>query len=157
MPWPRARARIAGTPGGKQWVQFYDDADAKGRKADVGALWSQLALTPEPRERPLELRVTFVFIRPGGHYGTGRNANIVKPACIHLRPGKGGGVTRDAAGRKHPTGGDLDNLIKLVKDGLTEAAYEDDGSVARVLGEKLYTDQAGVAEAQTVIEIWTIP
>jgi len=155
MPMPRARARIAGKwP--KVWVQFYEPKESLKRQEAFGDLWRRLEVPVEPAGRPLEMRAWFIFLRPGYHYGTGRNAGVVKPQHLHTRPGKGGGVSKDPAGGEHPTGGDVDNLLKLVKDGLSGAAYEDDGDVAIATGEKLYTDQAGVDSPRTVVEIWPL-
>lgn len=168
MVWPRAGENIRpGRPGAgyrgpikgyvwQPWISHYTPKAALTRKALLGDLWRQLEVPMTPRELPLELRVTWAFYRPRYHFGTGRNAATVKPQYLHSRPGKGGGVTKDAAGNEHPTGGDLDNLLKLVKDALSGVAYEDDGAIARAPTEKLYIDQATLDEPETRIELWTL-
>lgn len=157
MPMPRARARIAGKAGGKQWVQFYEPAAALDRQGDFNRGWRRLGVPPEPSEARLLLRALFVFMRPSYHYGTGRNASVLKDRYRHVRPGKGGGVTKDLAGGEHPTGGDLDNLIKLVKDGLTCAAYEDDGAVVELAAEKSYVEQTDYGEPVTAVQLLRLP
>jgi crossover junction endodeoxyribonuclease RusA len=51
---------------------------------------------------PVDVWLTFRFDRPRHHYGTGRNANLLKPAAP-----------------TYPrTGGDLDKLMRAVADAL---------------------------------------
>lgn len=52
---------------------------------------------------PLELSAQFWVKRPKGHYGTGRNAGIIKPRLVGARP----------TGKP-----DFSNLVKLAEDGL---------------------------------------
>lgn len=155
MPAPRPRGRIAG-PKSAPWVQVYMPTAATKRAEAFGLLW-QTSGTPQiPAGQLVELRAVFCFMRPGFHFGTGRNAAVLKPQYRAARPGKGGGVTKAPDGSEHATGGDVDNLLKLVADGLSGEAFEDDGAVARMIGEKLYTDQAGVGEPCTIVEVWTL-
>jgi len=151
---PRTKARIAGPPY-KQWVQMYTPGTAQSHKDEIAAAWRAQHGFRVPAG-PLELRCWFVFPRPAGHYGQGRNAAVVKPSSASKRPGKGRTVqeelpTGDVLERR--TGGDVDNLVKLAMDALNGAAYEDDADVARVIAEKLYVDQAGVAQPQTILEL----
>lgn len=78
---------------------------------------------------PVTLVCEFTFTRPKGHYGTGKNAGIVKdnaPVYMSSMP-------------------DLDKLIRAVQDALSDAGiWKDDAQVVRVQGEKRYAEQAGV-------------
>lgn len=71
---------------------------------------------------PLELDLAFYVTRPKGHYGTGRNARIVKPAA----PG-------------FPTGRpDALKLARGTEDACTGLAWRDDAQVVDLRVRKLY-------------------
>lgn len=148
VPWPRAGARIVGKPP-KQFIQFYVPDEAKQHARAIRDAWRAEGHGRFDAHVPLALFAVFVFDRPAGHYGTGRNAAVVKPACLPLKPRGPGSTGKD--GKRH--GGDLDNLVKMVKDALSETAYVDDADVVQFEAEKLFTDQAGVAGAQTIVEL----
>ncbi len=75
-------------------------------------------------EGALSMDLEFVFIRPKGHYGTGRNA----------------GVLKKSAPEHHIKKPDNDNLQKFVKDCLNGEAYGDDCQVVFVSAKKRYVD-----------------
>ena len=80
-----------------------------------------------PLAGPLEVVVDFYIARPGYHYGTGRNAGVLKP-------------TAPAYVDKKP---DADKLLRSTLDGLKEAGvYRDDAQVAVVTGRKHYANAA---------------
>lgn len=86
---------------------------------------------------PIDLDVCFFLPRPKGHYGTGRNAGIVKPSAPQfpaVRP-------------------DADNYLKFVKDCLNGLVWKDDGQVVKVTAEKRYTNST----PRTVININELP
>lgn len=143
MPQPRARGRIAGKPP-KQWVTFYTPKESTVRRAEF-----QAAYRGDVLEGPLLLRCIVGFTRPAGHFGSGRNAGILKERCRDLRPVGKGGQTADG----HLTSADLDNCVKMVQDALNEVAYADDSQIVRVEAEKVYCDQAGTAEPFTWAEV----
>ena len=93
---------------------------------------------------PVRVDVTAVFARPKGHYGTGRNAERLKPAAPRWP------TTR--------TSFDRDNLDKLVLDALTEAkAIEDDSYVVDGRVRKMYARSVGrYALPGWVIGVWPI-
>lgn len=79
---------------------------------------------------PVTVAVTFRFARPAGHYGTGRNAHLL----------------RDSA-PAYPTGsrssGDIDKLQRACLDALTDAAvWRDDAQVVDVVAHKRWADDA---------------
>lgn len=83
----------------------------------VGRRW-------EPITGPVEVTVTFRFARPAGHYGTGRNADTVRPSAP-----------------AHPTGGkgDIEKLVRAVHDALTAAGvWRDDAQVVRLNAAKVW-------------------
>lgn len=84
--------------------------------------WAKLELDVLPKGAAVRLFCLFVVKRPKGHYGTGRNAELLKDWAP-----------------KHPTGRpDLSNLVKLVEDALTGAAWHDDDQVVSIDAAKRY-------------------
>jgi Holliday junction resolvase RusA-like endonuclease len=74
---------------------------------------------------PVEVGINFYFERPNSHYGTGRNAHLLK----------------DSAPRRPITikSGDIDKLIRACLDSLTDAGiWKDDAQVADVSASKWY-------------------
>jgi crossover junction endodeoxyribonuclease RusA len=79
-----------------------------------------------PLAGPVEVEIQFYLPRPQGHYGTGRNA----------------GLLRDGAPRRPSGIPDLDKLVRAVFDGLTAGgAWKDDGQVADLDAAKYYADE----------------
>jgi Holliday junction resolvase RusA-like endonuclease len=75
---------------------------------------------------PVELRAVFVFQRPKGHFGTGRNAGTLKPSSPLYVP-------------KRP---DLDKLLRAVGDALTGIVFRDDSQIVICRAEKHYGQPA---------------
>ena len=71
---------------------------------------------------PLTLTVYFYLPRPKAHYGTGRNAGILK----------------DSAPVEHLTMPDLDKLVRAVGDALTRLAWRDDSQIVAWHAYKQY-------------------
>ena len=89
-----------------------------------------------PLAGPVAVRCEFRFVRPKSHFGTGRNA----------------GVLKDWAPRYMTSAPDADKLARLVNDALTIAGVvEDDALVAVFRGEKVYAPAAG-----TFIEVFDL-
>ena len=81
----------------------------------------------------------FYLKRPGGHYGSGRNAAVLRPSAPPYPTGK-----KD----------DIDKLARGVLDGLTDAGvWHDDGQVAALT---VLRDWADNGEAPGC-EIWISP
>lgn len=93
----------------------------------VAAAAHQVYRGPVLRE-PLRVEVAFLFDRPAGHFGSGRNADRLKPSA----PSYPGGV------------GDLDKLCRALLDALTGVLWADDRFVAELVALKLYGPTAGV-------------
>ncbi len=98
----------------KPWRQ-----DVKSAVEDLGV--------DAPLAGPLEVSIEFYLVRPGYHFGTGRNAGVLKagaPAYVDKKP-------------------DVDKLLRSTLDGLKEAGvYRDDAQVAIATGVKRYADAA---------------
>ena len=88
----------------------------------VAAAASTAMAGRRPLEGPLELRVTFVFRRPVGHFGTGRNAGRLKASAPLYVP-------------KRP---DADKLLRAIGDAITAIVCRDDAQLVIVHAEKHY-------------------
>ena len=98
--------------------------DAKGSrpwKQEVAAT----ALQYRPSELlagPVELQLVFFVARPKSHYGTGRNAAVVKPSAPVFP------ITRP----------DCTKLVRCVEDALTNVIWRDDAQVVHQVAGKRY-------------------
>jgi crossover junction endodeoxyribonuclease RusA len=74
---------------------------------------------------PVEVDIVFTFDRPATHYGTGRNAGVLKATA--------------PAYPANVKSGDIDKLQRSCFDSLTDAqVWKDDCQVVRVEADKLY-------------------
>ena len=71
---------------------------------------------------PVALEATFYFPRPKTHYGTGKNAGVLKESVPFYCA----------------TTPDTDKLLRAISDAMTGIVYRDDGQIARVVAWKLY-------------------
>lgn len=79
---------------------------------------------PFDNDTPLRVKLTFRLRRPKSHYGTGRNADKLKPSAPSYPA-------------KRP---DLDKLVRSTLDGLGESAlYDDDSRIVELAVSKRYT------------------
>jgi Holliday junction resolvase RusA-like endonuclease len=76
---------------------------------------------------PVEIRIIFFMPYRKSHFGTGKNANTLKPNVE----------------KYHTSKPDLDKLIRCVKDALTGIAWRDDSQVAVVCAGKCYGLEPG--------------
>lgn len=92
-----------------------------------------------PWDAPCEVSVRFIFKRPKSHYGTGRNAEVLKPWAPTY-------VTVVSAG-------DLDKLLRSTGDALTASGlFRDDCLIARFKDvEKVYGEREGALITVRVI------
>lgn len=143
MPLPRPKVRIVYVAN-KPTPQLYTPEWATRHKKEIAAEWQRAGHPMFETGVPLTVEATFIFARPAGHSG----ANGIKPQHLNARPGYRG---KNAHGQR--TGADLDNCVKLALDALNGIAFPDDGQVAEVRASKLYVDQAGVTQPQSIIEV----
>jgi Holliday junction resolvase RusA-like endonuclease len=73
---------------------------------------------------PCMVSIVFRLQRPKGHYGTGRNAGILKASSPHVP------VTKP----------DVDKMVRVVLDALTGIAFMDDSQVVELRALKKYAD-----------------
>ena len=84
---------------------------------------------------PVRLSLVFWFHRPKGHYGTGRNAGVLKASAPDW----------------HSSSPDVDKLVRAVGDALTiSGLIQDDRLVARVEAEKRYGDPGVLIEVTSL-------
>ena len=82
---------------------------------------------------PLAITVAFQFARPKGHYGTGKNASVL----------------RGSADEHHTQKPDTTKLLRAVEDALTAVVWRDDSQVVNQVASKQWGDTSG---ARVVIE-----
>lgn len=125
---------------GRPIVVTHDSAGSKGaaheRSIGTAALAARTAAgEPVLRGVAIEVTMRFYMQRPKGHYGTGRNAGVLKDSAP-LRP-----ITKP----------DADKLERRVLDAMTGIMYGDDGQVVDTHPSKHY---AGRDEApRTEVEV----
>lgn len=113
--------------------------------AQSAGLWDEAGgLTPDggpvPMVGPIAVRLEFFRLRNVGHYGSGRNAQTLKPSAP-----------------PYPTTPpDIDKLTRLVLDSLTSVLFVDDGQVVNLgVTERWadrFTEMAGVRISVKEIE-----
>lgn len=122
--------------GSKRWLPNGQMKEANPslrpwRATVTGTVMEAIASTEgfEKFTGPVRLNCVFVFTRPKGHYGTGRNEGKVKPNAPHYVS----------------TVPDLDKIIRSLNDGITDAGlWNDDSQVVAIAASKRYGDAAGV-------------
>ena len=115
---PRAKAYIRGKHAGVYNPKTADDWKCNIRSAVMEQADGDLILGA------VSLEICFYFPRPKAHFGTGKNAGVLKQSSpIH-----------------HTAKPDLDNLTKAVKDAITDtgAVWRDDSQVSVSRTAKVY-------------------
>lgn len=112
-PQPRNRTRIMHGKAGQTFAVNYDPGDAEIWKREI-RLAAVDHIPDPPFSGPLALELTFLFPRPKGHYGSGKNDGKLKASAPLL----------------HWQKPDRDNLDKAVMDSLTTVGmFHDDSQV----------------------------
>ena len=120
--------KATGIPFGK-----YSQTTIQHRNAMVDLLRDEW-MGADPCLRPVAVRIGFVFAHPKSHYGTGRNAEMLKPG----------------APKWHYQMPDADKLTRLVCDALSiSGVIRDDRQVSLLRASKLWGPWAG-----THLEMW---
>lgn len=128
IPKSRARAYKAG-----KFIRFYDDQDKIKKEYRANVL--KMIGFKSPLDCPVFLVMTFYMPRPKSHYGSGRNAGILKAS----------------APKFHIVKPDEDNLSKFYKDVFTGLVYVDDARVVGTFPWKQYSQKGG-----TVIKVYSL-
>lgn len=107
---PKGSARIVGPK--KAIVKMHTPKKSREALKVVKEAWEASGCEPFPAETALSLSCRFYFARPQTHY-------------------RASGELKDWAPRKWHVSkvNDLDNLMKLVKDGLNDVAFPNDGAI----------------------------
>lgn len=122
-PAPQGSKILRKNKAGRVWMA---DDNAHRLRAWREAVTGAWVAADAPRvDGPAFLGVTFYVPRPRGHYGTGRNAERVRPSAP-----------------RHPAVlPDLDKYLRATMDALTRAdAWEDDARVVTIAAAKRYAD-----------------
>lgn len=113
---------------GKHAVMIEDRKDSLMSWRSLIADEARKVYDGDPIEGPLYVSLEFIFSRPKGHYGTGRNAGRLK----------------DSAPMSHTTKPDLDKLTRAVGDALSGVLWRDDSQIEAWMLSKQYGDRPGV-------------
>jgi crossover junction endodeoxyribonuclease RusA len=81
-----------------------------------------------PLEGPLFVAFTFFQLRPRNHFGTGKNAAILKPSAPRFPAVKP----------------DTTKLIRAAEDALKSICWVDDSQIVHQIGRKVYGDRPGL-------------
>jgi Holliday junction resolvase RusA-like endonuclease len=120
-PQPQGSKTIVARKGRRPVVRE-DNPDTKPWRQAVAVAALQAMAGRPLRDGPLRLRAVFVFKRPAGHWGTGRNEGRLKPSAplyVRTRP-------------------DVDKLLRAIGDALSGIVWRDDALVVQVVAEKHY-------------------
>jgi Holliday junction resolvase RusA-like endonuclease len=109
--------------------------DCKGNKNWRSSVqgFAIVAYKGQPLTGPLKMTITFIFPRIRGHFGTGKNANILK----------------SSAPKYHTIKPDTTKIIRSTEDAMTGIIWKDDAQVVEQRVRKIYGDNPG---AHIVIE-----
>lgn len=140
----RARHVPSGSDANRDALRDWDRAI----KASIRALEARSRFAAFPAETPLRVSIEFRFARPDSHYGTGRNANTLKPSA----PGW-------PIGRP-----DIDKLARATLDSLIGIAFHDDSRIVELSASKRYAElvegyesMTGWSGARIVVAEWGSP
>lgn len=124
----RHRSAIRGK-GARAFVQHYDPEANKSNKARIQqfAVLAQRDGGVKMLSGPLGLSIVARFPRPKSHYGTGKNANTLKPSAPWA----------------HTQKPDLSNILKIVEDALNGVVWHDDSEIDSVTIHKCWTEDGG--------------
>ncbi len=132
--------------GSKRWLpngrmKEHNDSELRPWRATVtAAAMQEMRKTPGityPLTGPVRVTMEFVYVRTKGHYGTGRNAGVLKPNAPTF-------VTKTP---------DLDKLVRSVNDSITDSGlWKDDSQVVVLEATKRYGANAGVVVTITELE-----
>lgn len=81
----------------------------------------------DPLDEPLSVMLTFCFVRPKAHYGTGCNASVLKPSAP-LFP------------MRQP---DTTKLVRSTEDACTGVLWTDDARIVHQVARKEYSNRPG--------------
>jgi Holliday junction resolvase RusA-like endonuclease len=104
------------------FVRTYDPSQEE--KANMRCV-AQMFAPDAPYSEPLFVELDFYFGRPKAHFGSGKNANVIKAS----------------APEHHTKKPDCDNCAKFVMDALTGVFWTDDALICGQMVRKHYSDR----------------
>lgn len=129
-PAPKGSLKCIGGKGGRGHVLIEDNARTKVWRSTVAG-WITRAWPKDQnadKNQPLGADITFTLPRPRGHYGTGRNSDVLK-------------TTAPAYPISHQAG-DVDKLLRLALDAIQDTpVLPDDCAVVEVHALKAYVTE----------------
>lgn len=135
-PAPKGSMKCVGQRGKAKHV-LVEDNERTGPWRETVATWAGRKVQPFTAGEPIGAEITFTLDRPKGHYGTGRNAKVLRPAAPVFPIG-------------HNTG-DVDKLLRLVLDALQDAdVLPDDCQVIEATTRKVYVSPSPVDDPWSV-------
>lgn len=93
-------------------------------RSDVRAAAQDARGDRQPLDGPVHVEIEFRFLRPKGHFGTGRNSDKLRPAAPATHIGKP----------------DLDKLARAILDACTGVLWVDDSQVITIVARKRYIE-----------------
>jgi Holliday junction resolvase RusA-like endonuclease len=130
-PAPQGSKTVGRSTSGRPFVREDNPNTAPWRNAVAAAAHKAMLVERDddgptyyrdPIGGPVRLEVVFVFSRPRSHFGTGRNAGLLKPSAPMFAA-------------KLP---DVDKLVRAIGDALTGVVLVDDSRVVELRAEKRY-------------------
>jgi Holliday junction resolvase RusA-like endonuclease len=119
-------------------VVVLDDAkNNKGWRSTVALFGSQAMAGKDPLQGPLFVAFTFHQARPKGHFGSGKNAAVVKPSAPAFPTSKP----------------DTTKLIRAAEDALKHICWYDDSQIVHQIGRKVYSERPGLRITIKRIEV----
>ena len=115
------------------------DDNSEKRKSWANAVTARAAEVMQGRTLmtgPVQVRAAFYFRRPAAHYGTGKNAAVLKNSAPSI----------------HAQTPDLDKLIRCLWDALTGVVYRDDALIFQVAASRHWTDKQERAEVEVICD-----
>ena len=130
---------VPGPPVPCEWARkgrhgWYTPDATTGYRERIIAAWVADG-RPSLGDAPVTVSAVFYVPRPASHFGTGRNARVVRPS---------------RAGALPP--GDVDNYVKTVLDALNGLAWADDAQVVCLSG--VSKRWAGPRGPRTALSAW---
>lgn len=131
---PKGSLKCVGTKGRHRLIED-NPKTAVWRASVVTHLLRALVDEHADPHQAIGVEVTSTFPRPASHYGTGRNAHVVRPSAPTY------------PSTAYSTG-DVDKLARLVLDALADAhVLDNDAQVVEVTSRKAYIDDRVTPDA----------
>lgn len=149
VPAPKGSGRAMLIGGKARHVPSGSSANQRALRAWTNAITAAFDALPERPApiagRPLRVAIAFRFARPDSHFGTGRNADRLKPSAPERPTSKP----------------DVDKIARSTLDALTGLAFDDDARIVELVVSKGYAEtiegygtMTGWSGARITVEEW---